>query len=416
MPAQTGLSQLGDALLRGSGDYANIQLRRQQEDRQRVNQLADMENARRYSEGQAEKGVDRQKEMFTWQQKQARIRELIALGFLSEADAADEEAVAFAYALAKARTSAQVHEADEYAKQEKAYVNDIARQAKDEQDKIGKYQDELAAIPSEPVPPTEKEIDKLARRLAKEAGVDYDKDAERARFQLAAIKSLKEDALTSVFLQQKRADTIRILINGSNQRLQAYDSQLSDFARRKILPTIKPPPATAPTAGLAAPASALREAPPEVTARAAGGSPPAPAGVGASTALPNPMNNAALANFQAQQEQQAQIDAKQGRTQQLANLLRVRDDARARGASAGVALQAPIPSNPRLDFMVPEMIPTRGGFAQEISAAGQDELKAQNAYQKLLMQLGPLPQLPKIKAPAPASVFSLPDPYGAPIF
>lgn len=61
MPAQTGLSQLGDALLRGSGDYANIQLRKQEQQRQleleqmrRQQALGDLQDQRKYSEGQFE--------------------------------------------------------------------------------------------------------------------------------------------------------------------------------------------------------------------------------------------------------------------------------------------------------------------------------------------------------------------------
>lgn len=285
MPAQTGLTQLGDALLRGSGDYANIQLRRQQEERLRNNQLTDLADARRYGEQQANAGVERQKGMLTWQQRQARIRELIALGFLAEADAANEEAVAFADAAATGRTAGMRKESDDSDKEAKVYVNDIARQLKDLDTETKDVQGKLSAIPDAPVPPTTAEVDRLAKQIAAREKADYKNDAVRMQFQETARAQLEKKAQMDLYFLQQKAETYRQILQGSRLRFDALNSQLSDFARRKILPTIKPPPAASPVSGLAAPqTSGPREASPEERAAAAGGA----AGPPTTTAMASP--------------------------------------------------------------------------------------------------------------------------------
>lgn len=83
----TGLASLGGALREGATDYANISLRRQDEDRQRAQQLADLQDQRAFTVGQQ----DRQR---TFQREDELYKLLVSEGWLRPVDAQNPQAIA----------------------------------------------------------------------------------------------------------------------------------------------------------------------------------------------------------------------------------------------------------------------------------------------------------------------------------
>lgn len=306
MPAQTGLSQLGDALLRGSGDYANIQLRKQEQQRQleleqmrRQQALGDLANNRIYEDERAIKGLDRQKDFMLWQQQQARLRELIDKGLLSEADLADEAKVAAADAADTAYKTKIRGEEETYRAQDQAAADSIGEQVREIYEEMSNVQKGLASIPASPEPPDPAAVDRLARQLAATDKKDYKNEAVRLEYQAMAAKQVAASNVMRWQFAQDAAENYRINLNAYNNRLQALNRQLDDYAKKRIVPRVRPPAVSyQPPPNLPSDAFGLNfdagagAAPRVATAsdrmEAAGGQPPTAAAPGQQAALAAP--------------------------------------------------------------------------------------------------------------------------------
>lgn len=424
-PQPTGLQQLGEVLTKGSGDYANIQLQRQAEDRRRAQQLADLQDQRLYGEQQASRGIDRQKELLLWQQQQARIRELINKGLLTEADSQDAEKVAAADMADAQETTRMRGQKVSRDKDAQKYVNTLGKQANDIQDEIAATVAALNAIPKSPTAPSAQEVNALAKRMATEAKVDYNNTAIRQQFQSDAEAKLQERNDYKFALAQQAAKGYQDSLSGSRYRLDSITRQLTDMAKQDYFPSGSPPEAS-PTASLAAPAvRQLREATPEEKAAIGGEI------GGRSTATNAPSTdslnfgdiNAAIPGATA-----SDIGPlRQARTAALAERLAVldapRDETNTQMASVQQKLQRARSGLNPWQGVTPSPLPSgspnmQGSLIAQFllqSKALQDQLANQNKARseeknRLLSQLTrPLPPLNPAPAQAPASVFASPD-------
>ena len=155
-PQPTGLQQLGDTLLRSSGDYANIQLQRQAEDRRRMQQLADVQSQRSYTSGEQNRLHQQRIDDETYQL-------LLKEGWLKPNDAQNPTAVA------AAADKRQKH-IDELmtrdAAQRQNAVTAAARVAQ-QRDEVRRKMNALDSVLSQPEPePNPNEVTKEAIRMA----------------------------------------------------------------------------------------------------------------------------------------------------------------------------------------------------------------------------------------------------------
>lgn len=287
MATSTGLSQLGQALMQGTGDYANIQLRRQAEERARAQQIADLQDQRRYAEGQQAAGISRQKELALWQARQARIQELITKGFLAQADAADDMKVAAADAAEQARSGTARTQADTARVNMQDSANSLGQQLNELYDAAEQVQTKLASIPTAPRRPDPRQIEQTAVQLATEAGEDPANDAVRVKYRGAAEKILSDAAMRDFFIAQEASDALKVSLNGYSTQIAAITNRLGSYEKMGIVPTITPP-AAALQQDFGAPPPQPRVATPEERAAAAGMVPQA------SVAAPVPSPAAAL--------------------------------------------------------------------------------------------------------------------------
>jgi hypothetical protein len=278
MATSTGLSQIGNALAQGAGDYANIQLRRQAEERQRAQQLADLQDQRAYNEGQQGAAVGRQKELALWQARQQRIQELISKGFLAQADAADDAKIAAADLAEQTRSGNERTRADTGLTNMQASANALGEQVNQLYDASAQVQARLASIPTSPRRPDPRQVEAMAIQMATEAGENPQSDAVRAKYLPAAQKALEGAAMQEFFIAQEAADALKVSLQGYNSQISAITSRLGQYERSGIVPTVSaPPPSAAFQQDFGAP-SQPRRATPEEQAAAAGLAPaPAPA-------------------------------------------------------------------------------------------------------------------------------------------
>lgn len=226
MPAQTGLSQLGDALLRGSGDYANIQLRRQAEERQRAQQLADLQGSRQYAEGQdtlrRTNNLADAKTATLFAQRLEALKQAVSLGLMAATDIGNVAVEDAALAKLAAKMAGDAARDEQVLKDAQDELN---RLAVDRDTLVGKdtaldtrlqkverdYQTAVAA--SELVLPSPVEIEAEAARLAAAAGVKLATTQPKRGEQLRDYTAQAEQALSratnaSAFSAQKQATAL----------------------------------------------------------------------------------------------------------------------------------------------------------------------------------------------------------------
>lgn len=276
-PQSTGLQQLGDVLLKGSGDYANIQLQRQAEERRRAAQLADLQDQRRFAVEQ--RGVER-----GYAQEDRRTNALFTarLGALERAQArgliaasdignvAVEDA-----ALAKLAQA----EATEVQRQEAALANaqaELNRLASDRDtlatkdqeiaERIRKLQEDYTATAAaaEPEPVTREAVAFKAAELAKAAGVKLATTEPKRSEQLSTYTGQAEEALLKesaypAMLAQQRLKSLNSQYNSLVREKYATSDQVSNIRQmmadlqRQFSGKIAPVRSQAPTQVLKAP-------------------------------------------------------------------------------------------------------------------------------------------------------------------
>lgn len=284
-PQPTGLQQLGDVLLRSSGNYANLQLRRQDEERRRAQQLADLQDNRRFAVEQrgVERGLMLEDEARRRRQgvDDATLNILLKEGWLKPTDAKNPEAIAAAADARQARLNTT--------REREGKLPDKLQQ---EADYLGKQDVELATAEaalnaklSEAAPPmpSQAEVRREAIRSLNLAPGTVPTDADINAAMPAALEAIKQDRL--IRWSMEKEDTKNQIQLLRYQRTQLRQS-LGQLLQRGFVPD-RPPP-SGPAAGLAPPQPALRPATAAEADEAAGVTPP-PA--------PPPAANAAPAGY-----------------------------------------------------------------------------------------------------------------------
>lgn len=264
---QTGLQQLGDTLLKGSADYANIKMRRDAEERARMRQLADLADQRDYAERKqlsdreyAEKqknndrlyaeqlvlnGIARAAALEEVASRRERINALVAKGLLTmeAADADDEAKILEASAVDQGRTQEAYKQGQEQrvARQEEA--DRLGAQADDLNEKINETQRKLDSIPRQPAAPSERAILIRAREMAAAAKEDVKSQEVIARYAQAARAELEAKANQIFALSLEVADDYKISLQADNARLNRVSMNLASLASgpQAVSPRRKPP-------------------------------------------------------------------------------------------------------------------------------------------------------------------------------
>lgn len=225
-PQPTSLQQLSDVLLKGSGDYANIQLQRQAEDRRRAQALADLQDQRRYS------SEDRRTTALFASRLDA-LRRAAALGLISATDLGNMaiEDAALAKLAQKEATDAQ--RKDDALVNAQTELNQLASDRdsllkKDQEiaDRIRKLQEDYTATAdlAEPAPITREAVLQKAADLARLARVKLATVEPKRSEQLAAYIGQAEDAL------QKESLGPALL---AQQRIKSISSQYNSLVREQ---------------------------------------------------------------------------------------------------------------------------------------------------------------------------------------
>jgi len=163
----TGLSQIGDQLLRASGDYANIKLRKQQEDEQRARALADLADQRQYSEfrGDVERGnrMTDATQLANMNQRFDALQRAQRLGLIAATDLGKIEVENLALMELAKREAAEVAQKDAAKIRAQERVDRNATTAKSITDQIA--EDERIANSSPQIDPVElrREQERMAR-------------------------------------------------------------------------------------------------------------------------------------------------------------------------------------------------------------------------------------------------------------
>lgn len=250
---QTGLTQLGNALLQGSGDYANIQLRRQAEERQRAQQIADLQDQRRYAEDQ--RSLERNQRI-----DDATLQVLLSEGWLKPTDARNPQAI-------QAAADARQKRLGVTREREEALPGKLQSEA----DYLGKQEAELAAAEDalnavlsepQPAPPTQAEVRNLAIR---KTGKKVPSDAEINDMMGAAAEEIMNQRYLRWSMDKEDAKVQIPLLR--SQRMSLRQS-LSGLLQQGFVPNRTPPPT--PAASLNMPPAGGRVATPAERAAAAG--------------------------------------------------------------------------------------------------------------------------------------------------
>lgn len=258
----TGLTQLGDALLRGTGDYANIRLRQQHEDDRRAQRLADLADARQFATGQFNKqrGLALEDEARRRSQKvdDETYQILIKEGWLKPIDATNPGAIAVAADNRQKYIDKERMTEGTALENAQAELNSLAADRAslalkdaDLNSKIQSLQQdfETASERSEMVVPTQKMIDAEAVRLATAAGVklatkepkrsaqlaNYAADAERRMTQAAGMAAISaQNKLRAI---QSQFQTVVREKTATTNQLQVVRSAIADLTRQfKLAP------------------------------------------------------------------------------------------------------------------------------------------------------------------------------------
>src|SRR3990167_5658962 len=248
---QTGLAQLGDALLRGSSDYANIQLRERHDAERRAQQLADLANARDYSEKQFDKirGLTLEDERRHRSQRvdDETYKLLLDEGWLKPDEANDPVAIAAAADnRQKHIDSLRTGEVEALANAQKE-LNELAQDrdklvAKDLEadNRLREIQSDIETTlaDSEVIPPTEEMKRREAMRLAQAAGVTLAaKEPARSKqlgeYLLEAERRLNTAAFVKADAAQKKLKSLERTYSTAVREKNATTSQLQ-VARQSI--------------------------------------------------------------------------------------------------------------------------------------------------------------------------------------
>lgn len=417
MPAVTGLSQLGDALLKGSGDYANIKLRKQREDEARAQMLADLADQRRYSEGQNQQSrmnrIEDATKVAQFNSRFDALQRAMKLGLIAATDIGNIAIEDMALKALSQREAAEDKLKQDNRIKAQARVDKNAVLAKDIMDKIAA--DERVANSTPEINPRELQAMQETMARAAKGGKGQISQSDIDGQYNAAMEKLQQDVMIkwSQKVQEAKINAannkmlLRGLADENNQLTQLY-GVIGDVPRTLAEP--------APSAGVAPafsdPMAAFKrtqQAPPPDTAQ------PMPAladpgygGVrGALGTIGNEfssvLNNAKLAINKPltvlgrgydsiMGGDKAVLEGEPARNQRLAGLVQNYNQT----AGAPISFeQAAVPLAPRLqDPNAPKPL-TYEQFLQF-----QDQLKK------------PLPTLKPLRTPPPSSVFSYPDPYG----
>jgi len=168
MPASTGLSQLGDQLLRASGDYANMTVRKQREDEARAQALADLADQRRYTEGRNEVARGQRMEdtaqLAAMNSRFEALQRAQKLGLIAATDIGNMEIENMALKALAQREQAEDARKEEMRKRAQIRVDKNAATAKSIMDKISEAEQVANSQPE--ISPTQlrAEQERLARQ------------------------------------------------------------------------------------------------------------------------------------------------------------------------------------------------------------------------------------------------------------
>lgn len=228
----TGLSQLGDQLLRASGDYANIKLRKQSEAEQRAQSLADLADQRRYSEGRQdiERGNRMQDtaQLAQMNQRFEALQRAQQLGLIAATDLGNMAAENLALGELAKREGAEAARKTQMRERAQSRVDSNAVQMQSIMEKIA--EDERIASSQPEINPIELRAEQ--ERLARLANPDKKQisDADIAGQYNAAMESYEKKLMMDWAKRTQEAKInaqnnkmiLRGLAEENNQLLQLY--------------------------------------------------------------------------------------------------------------------------------------------------------------------------------------------------
>lgn len=239
---QTGLSQLGEAFARGGSDYANISLRRQAEERQRSQQLADLQDQRAYQRTESDRTRNLQREGEIYHL-------LITEGWLKPDDAQNPQAIA------KAAQDRQDHIDRQMAEQTIQGLNagERADQVASARDDVQRKVEQLASVLSEPEPePDRGQVANEAVRIASAGLKAGEAPSEQAiRDAAPAAYAAIRDRQNAEWYRRKQDASVQYqLFQAQLRDLSAESNTLSSkFGKVGVsMPQAAPRQATAPVA------------------------------------------------------------------------------------------------------------------------------------------------------------------------
>jgi len=207
MPAQTGLTQLGDQLLRASGDYANMKVRKQREDEARAQALADLADQRQYGEAQGQRArTDRMADATKVAQFNSRFEALqraMKLGLIAATDIGNLEVENVALKELAGREQAETTRKEEMRKRAQVRVDKNAKTAKSIMDQIADDEQTLRSRPEVDDKKLEEEKERLAR-LANPGKKQISKEDIEGQHN-AALKILNDEAQKNWFTRTQEA-------------------------------------------------------------------------------------------------------------------------------------------------------------------------------------------------------------------
>lgn len=284
-PQATGLQQLGDVLMKSSGDYANLQLRRQDEERRRAQQLADLQDQRQFAVDQrdVERGLMLSDEERRRGQavNDATLSVLLKEGWLKPTDAKNPEAIAAAADARQARLNATREREGKLPDKLQQEADYLGGQDVDLASREAALDAKISAPP--PGPPSPAEVRRTAIRMLNKAPGEIPTDKEIADALPAAAEAITDARVQQWLMAKEDAkNQIQLL----RYQRTALRQSLSQLLQQGFVPNRAPPPG--PAAGLSAPSPALRPATAAEAEAAAGVSPPPADPAPVSAAAPSP--------------------------------------------------------------------------------------------------------------------------------
>lgn len=374
-PQPTGLQQLGDVLMKGSGDYANIQLQRKAEERRRAQQLADLQDQRQFAVEQ--RGIERGFALTDEERRRAQalqdatVGTLIKEGWLKPTDARNPEAIKVAADARQARVGAGLEREGQ-----------LPGRLQEEADYLGKQDVELAAAESqlnaqlsapEPGEPSQQEVAQRAILSLRTPGNPVPKDSDIAAAMPAAKAAIMQDRYMRWSMAKEDA---KMQIQLLRTQRTALRQSLGALLQQGFTPNRPPPPVQA----LSNPGPSLRPASAaEASAAAGGATTQSPAGTAPSGTLSFEDINAASRGAP-----EAALPAlRQAKTSMLANQYAALD---APALATREAITANRGQTNRLLRFGPEQPMSRSQWAGGPSLAPEDPAQTGGAIARFLLQ------------------------------